>query len=447
MTRDSTMVNAFVPGNAKLTDHETALIERRRKLLGPAYRLFYGRPVEVVRGEGVWLHDSAGNALLDVYNNVASLGHCHPYVVSAMSRQAAILSTNTRYLNEAILDYAERLLAYFPSELSNLMFTCTGSESNDLAMRLARAKTGGTGFIVTDCAYHGTSLAVSGLSPSLGVHVNLGEHVRTVAAPNAYRLGADKVNEEFRKAVQAAIDDLLRHGIKPAALIVDSIFSSDGVLPDPAGFLSGAVEAIREAGGLFIADEVQPGFARTGSHMWGFQRHGVVPDMVTLGKPMGNGYPVAGLVVRPEVVEEFGRKARYFNTFGGNTVAVAVAAAVLDVIEEERLQQNATEVGAYMMGGLRELAARHAIIDDVRGAGLFFGVEIVGNKATREPDPDVTAKIVNGLRENNVLISATGPSANILKIRPALVFSRANTDIFVEKLDLVLSGLKLGSAA
>lgn len=442
MKRDMTMVNAFVPGNAKLTEHEAELVERRRRALGPAYRLFYARPVEVVRGEGVWLHDAAGNALLDVYNNVASLGHCHPHVVSAMARQASVLCTNTRYLNEDVLNYAERLLKYFPAALSHLMFTCTGSESNDLAMRLARAKTGGTGFIVTECAYHGTTLAVAGMSPSLGVNVNLGEHVRTVPAPSSYRLGAENVGKAFRNSVQAAIDDMLRHGIRPAALIVDSIFSSDGVLPDPAGFLAGAVEAIRAAGGLFIADEVQPGFARTGSHMWGFQRHGVVPDMVTLGKPMGNGYPVAGLVVKPEVVEDFGRKARYFNTFGGNTVAVAVAAAVLDVIENEGLMQNAAEVGAYMASSLRELAARHPIIDDVRGAGLFLGAEIVRDKANREPDPDITAEIVNGLREHGVLISATGPQANILKIRPALVFTRANTDYFVDKLDQVLIKLR-----
>jgi 4-aminobutyrate aminotransferase-like enzyme len=444
MKRDSTMVNAFVPGNAKLTAHEADLVERRRRALGPAYRLFYARPVEVVRGEGVWLYDAEGKPLLDVYNNVASLGHCHPHVVSAMARQAATLCTNTRYLNEDVLKYAERLLSYFPPELSHVMFTCTGSESNDLAMRLARARTGGTGFIVTDCAYHGTSLAVAGMSPSLGVHVNLGEHVRTVPAPNAYRLGEGDVGTAFRDAVQGAIDDMLRHGIKPAALIVDSIFSSDGVLPDPEGFLGGAVAAIRAAGGLFISDEVQPGFARTGSHMWGFQRHGVVPDMVSLGKPMGNGYPVAGLVVRPEVVEEFGRKARYFNTFGGNTVAIAVASAVLDVIENEGLMENAASVGKYLASSLRDLATRFPVIGDVRGAGLFVGVDIVKDRLSREPDPDAAARAVNGLRENGVLISATGPTANILKIRPPLVFNRANADFFVDKLEEVLTEVSNG---
>ena len=438
MKHDMSMVNAFVPGNAALTEHEASLIERRQRVLGPAYRLFYARPVQIVRGEGVWLYEASGNALLDTYNNVASVGHCHPHVVSAMAKQAAILSTNTRYLHETVLDYAEKLLRYFPAELQHVMFTCTGSESNDLAMRLARARTGGTGFIVTENAYHGTTLAVAGMSPSLGVTVNLGEHVRTVPAPNAYRLGGD-VGEAFRAGVQAAIDDFLRHGIKPAALIVDSIFSSDGVLPDPEGFLAGAVAAIHKAGGLFIADEVQPGFGRTGAHMWGFQRHGVLPDMVSLGKPMGNGYPVAGLVMRPDVVEEFGRKARYFNTFGGNTVASAVALAVLEVIENEGLQENAGAVGAYFKSGLEQLAQRYPFIGEVRGAGLFLGAEIVKDRATRAPDPDVTARIVNGLRENNVLISATGPLANVLKIRPPLTFSKANADFFVDKMDRVLA--------
>lgn len=439
MKRDMTMVNAFVPGNAALSAHEASLIERRQRVLGPAYRLFYQRPVEIVRGEGVWLHEASGNKLLDTYNNVASVGHCHPHVVAALAKQAAILSTNTRYLHETVLDYAEKLLKYFPAELQHVMFTCTGSESNDLAMRLARARTGGTGFIVTECAYHGTTLAVAGMSPSLGRHVNLGEHVRTVPAPNRYRLGEADVGAAFRAGVEAAIEDFERHGIKPAALIVDSIFSSDGVLPDPEGFLAGAVEAIRAAGGLFIADEVQPGFGRTGAHMWGFQRHGVLPDMVSLGKPMGNGYPVAGLVMRPDVVEDFGRKARYFNTFGGNTVASAVALAVLEVIENEGLRENARIVGDYFKKSLEQLGQRYPLIGDVRGAGLFLGVEIVKDRATREPEPDVTTKIVNGLRENNVLISATGPLANILKIRPPLTFSKENADFFIDRMDRVLS--------
>ncbi|MBW3098027.1 aminotransferase class III-fold pyridoxal phosphate-dependent enzyme [Pseudohoeflea sp. DP4N28-3] len=429
------MVNAYVPGAAELAEEDEALIARRQRLLGPAYRLMYANPVHLVRGEGVWLYDNKGDAYLDVYNNVASVGHCHPRVVEAMSRQAATLSTNTRYLHETILDYSEQLLGTFPEELQHVMFTCTGSETNDLAMRIARAFTGGTGFIVTETAYHGITHAVSELSPSLGRHVDLGVHVRTVPAPDLYRSNNGDVAGKFTADVAAAAEDLSRHGIKPAALIVDTIFSSDGVFPEPKGFLSGAVDAIRAAGGLFIADEVQPGFGRTGDTLWGFQRHGVVPDMVSLGKPMGNGYPVAGLVMKPDLIEDFGARARYFNTFGGNTVAVATAKAVLDVIFDEGLQSNAASVGKYLHDGLNAIAANSEMIGDVRSAGLFLGVEIVEDRTTRAPSADRAAKLVNGLRKKRVLISATGPNANVLKVRPPLVFTRDNADFFLERFE------------
>jgi 4-aminobutyrate aminotransferase-like enzyme len=231
------------------------------------------------------------------------------------------------------------------------------------------------------------------------------------------------------------------HGIKPAALLVDTIFASDGVCSHPPGFLRAAVETIRAAGGVFIADEVQPGFARTGDYMWGFQRHGVIPDLVTLGKPMGNGHPMAGLVARPEVLHEFGGKMRYFNTFGGNPVSAAVGTAVLEVIEREGLLQNAREVGAYLRRGLEALAERHSIIGDVRGAGLFVAVEVVGDRISRTPAPEETARIVNGLRERRVLISASGRGANVLKIRPPLPFSRVDADRFLQALEDVLTDL------
>lgn len=266
MTRPETMPNAYVAGGGHLSPGDAALVDRRAKALGPAYRLFYETPVHLVRGEGVWLYDTAGEAYLDTYNNVACVGHCHPKVVEAMSAQAAELASHTRYLHEGILDYAERLLATFPAALSQVMFTCTGSEANDLALRIARAHTGGTGVIVTENAYHGVTAAVSELSPSLGAGVPLGAHVRTVPAPDHARHGAD-VAAGFAADVQAAIDDLLRHGIRPAALLADTVFSSDGVFADPAGFLAPAVATIRAAGGVFIADEVQAGFARTGDAM------------------------------------------------------------------------------------------------------------------------------------------------------------------------------------
>jgi len=436
-----TMINAYdATAASTLSARDRDLIARRQRLLGPAYRLFYANPVHLVRGEGVWLYGPEGERYLDVYNNVASVGHSHPHVVEALARQAAVLNTHTRYLHEGVIDYAERLLGYFPAPLSNVMFTCTGSEANDLALRVARAHTGGTGVIVTQFAYHGVTESLAALSPSLGPAMTLGKHARVIPAPDSYR-GSSDPGAEFAATVRAAIADLHASGIRPAALLVDTIFASDGVFADPPGFLTSAVEAIREAGGLFIADEVQPGFGRTGAGMWGFQRHGVVPDMVTLGKPMGNGHPLAGLVANPEVLERFGREMRYFNTFGGNPVSAAVGMAVLDVIEAEGIVTNARDVGAYLSAGLHKLAARHPVIGDIRGAGLFIGVELVRDRATRLPAPEAASAIVNGLRDRRILISAAGPDANILKIRPPLVFSTAHADLFLETLDAVLGTL------
>ncbi|MCJ8055023.1 aspartate aminotransferase family protein [Shinella curvata] len=436
------MVNAFSREDfERLSDAEQALIARREKVLGPAYRLFYEKPLHLVRGEGVFLYDAAGEKYLDAYNNVASLGHCHPRVVDAITSQTAVLNTHTRYLHEGIVDYAETLTATFPAALSQAMFTCTGSEANDLAVRIARYVTGGTGIICTDLAYHGLTSAVAEFSPSLGESVTLGPHVRTVAAPDSYRHSPKEMMEKFGRDVRAAIADLKRHGIKPAMLITDTIFSSDGIFAGPKGFLKPAVDAIHEAGGLFIADEVQPGFGRTGETMWGFERHGVAPDMVTIGKPMGNGYPMAGIVLRPEVIAEFGPRARYFNTFGGNPVAAAAGKAVLDTIRIDGLQQNALEVGNYLMEGLRALSGRYHAIGDVRGSGLFIGVEIVADPAVKSPDAALTTRIVNGLRERRILISASGPRANVLKIRPPLVFSRENADMLIDALADVLKTL------
>ena len=434
MKRDETMVNAYVPGQGNLSQQDQALVARRQRLLGPAYRLFYETPVHLVRGAGVWLYDAEGKAYLDCYNNVASLGHCHPHVTQATAKQAATYASHTRYLNEVVLDCAEKLLSHFPPALSQVMFTCTGSEANDLALRIAFAQTGGTGVIVTQNAYHGVTHAVSGLSPSLGSGVALGQHVRTIPAPDPAQMAGD-LGQAFAAAVQGAVDDLVRHGIKPAVLIVDTVFSSDGVFADPAGFLQPAVDVIRKSGGLFIADEVQPGFGRTGGHWWGFERHGVLPDMVSLGKPMGNGYPVAALVLRPEVLAEFGAKGRYFNTFGGNAVACATAIAVMEVIEDQALLHNAATVGQHMADGLRALAKTHASLGPLRATGLFFGQDI-----TRDGSPDgvEAARVVNALRDAGVLISATGPKGHTLKIRPPLILQKSQADLFLEKLDQAL---------
>ena len=431
------MANAFDPAKAgALSPDQQSMVARRQRLLGPAYRLFYEEPLHLVRGEGVWLFDQDGNGYLDVYNNVASVGHCHPRVVDAIARQAALLNTHTRYLHDTILEYAERLLATFPPELGHVMFTCTGSEANDLALRLAGAFTGASGIIVTEHAYHGVTSAMSQLSPSLGRDVPRGNHVRLVPAPDSYRASGD-VGTSFAADVSDAIDSLNADGFGVAALICDTVFSSDGVFTEPAGFLRGAVDEVRKAGGLFIADEVQPGFGRLGEALWGFARHGLTPDLVSLGKPMGNGHPVAGLVMQPRLVAEFGRKARYFNTFGGNPVSSAAAMATLAVIQEEGLQANASRVGTHLIKGLKQLGERFEAIGDVRGCGLFVGVELVCDRKTKTPDAVTAGWLVNELRRNRILISATGPHGNILKIRPPLVFAE-------EHADLLLDGLRAG---
>ena len=271
--------------------------------------------------------------------------------------------------------------------------------------------------------------------------VPLGVDTRAVAAPDSYRHDPATLGEWFGRQVQAAIDDMRRHGIKPAALLVDTILSSDGVYSDPAGFLAPAVQAIRDAGGLFIADEVQAGFARTGSCMWGFQRHGLVPDIVTMGKPMGNGHPIAAMVSRPDILERFGREARYFNTFGGNPVACAAAQATLSVIEDEGLQANAARTGQYLRDGFRALAERHALIGDVRGDGLFIGVELVRDRAAKTPAKEETHRFVNLMRQRRVLLSATGLHGNVLKLRPQLPFAREHADLLLAAADETLAEL------
>ena len=381
----------------------------------------------------MWLYDPQGNAYLDVYNNVACVGHCHPHVVQALSRQAALLNTHTRYLHETVLDYAEKLLATFPSELAQVMFTCTGSEANDLALRVARSATGGTGVIVTSLAYHGVTSAVAELSPSLGATTS-SPHVRLVPPPPREHETQD-VGRAFAEAVGAAITDWQRQGIRPAALLVDTIFASDGLRSHPPGFLIEAARLIRQAGGLFIADEVQPGFGRTGEAMWGFQRHRLVPDLVTVGKPMGNGHPIAGMIARPEHLAAFGREMRYFNTFGGNPVSASAALAVLEVIERESLMDNALVVGARLRDGIAALGRDYDLVGPIRGAGLFLAVDI---QRDGRPAPDETARIVNGLRSRRVLISASGADANVLKIRPPLPFSAEHADLFLSTLDEVL---------
>ncbi len=433
--------NSFDPAQSEaLSPASRTLVARRDRALGPSYRLFYQRPLNLVRGEGVHLYDADGVEYLDCYNNVASIGHANPAVVEAVTKQASTLNTHTRYLGEGVVSYAEQLLATLPDEIDRAMFVCTGSEANDLALRVAFEATGGRGVVVTNEAYHGTSSLVAAASPATGPGQPLDPGVRTVAPPDAYRDGGPEgVGERFAARIDRAFADLRRHGITPAALLIDSIFSSDGVYVDPTDLLAAAFEVTRRHGAVVIADEVQPGFARTGDTFWGFQRHGVVPDMVTMGKPMGNGIPVAALAASEAVLAPFGERVPYFNTFGGNPVSIAAAQAVLDVIQGQELQANAIARGEQALAGFRTLAERHPLIGDIRGAGLYFGVELVTDRATKTPATAAAGAVINGMRDRRVLISVCGPDNATLKMRPLLVSTAEDVDRLLESLDDTLT--------
>jgi 4-aminobutyrate aminotransferase-like enzyme len=437
MTTDL-MPNRYRPGETDLPSRESELIARRDSVLGASYRLQYRRPVHFVRGEGMWLYDPDGRAYLDFYNNVPSLGHCHPEVNAAMAEQAGRISANTRYLEPRLVDYAERLVETFPAEIDRVVFTCTGSESNDLALRIARHASGNEGVIVSSYAYHGTSAAVAAVSPNLGDAVKLSPNVRMVSLPGPTGVPETQAADFFEAQVRAAIHDLNRRGIGVAALLFDSIFSSDGVWIDPPGFIAGGVAAVGEAGGLVIADEVQPGFGRTGAHMWGFERHGIVPDLATLGKPMGNGFPIGAVVGRKRPMERFGTIARYSNTFAGNTVGIATADAVLTILKRDRIPENALAMGQRLRDGMEQIAKRQTGIRAIRNAGLFLGVDM-GAEGTAPTDRRAMAlDVVNAMRDDGVLISTTGANEDTLKVRPPLVCQAEHVELFLAALERAL---------
>lgn len=414
------------------SQNRSELLARRARVLAPTYRLFYEQPLEIVRAEGVWMYDEQGRRYLDAYNNVPVVGHCHPAVVQAICRQASLLNTHTRYLTEEPLKLAEELLATFPQQLDNVIFTCTGSEANDLAVQVSKVVTGGAGFIITDFAYHGATDVLAGMSPE--ERAPLGASVYTVPAP----LGCGDA-ASFGEQVHRCIERMRAAGVQLAALLVDTIFSSDGVIAEPRGFLEPAVRHVRAAGGLFIADEVQPGFGRLGEAMWGFERHGVVPDLVTMGKPMGNGHPIAAVVGRASVLAEFARRRHYFNTYGGNSVSCAAARAVLEVIREENLVRNARETGDYLKRSLRALAQRYPVIREVRGTGLFIGTELGPDQADGLGVGAETRRIVNAMRQRGVLLGVTGRNGEVLKIRPPLTFGPQHADVLLEELERTLA--------
>lgn len=416
------------------------LIERRRKLLGPNVSTFYDEPVHIVRAEGVWLWDAEGRKYLDCYNNVPHVGHCNPRVVEAICKQAATLNTHTRYLHEGILDYVERLTATFDDPLTTAILTCTGSEANDIALRMAEGMTGKRGIIATDATYHGNTTLVSHLSRSNVPEVGfgLGQYMRHVEAPDSYRI-PDPDGQRFARKVQDAIEDLERSGIGFAALIVCPLFLNEGFPTQAEGWLRPAADAVRRAGGLLICDEVQAGFGRSGSHFWGHQKQGVIPDVVTLGKPMGNGHPVAGLVTRPEIMARFRGSFRYFNTFGGNPVSCAAAMAVLDELQEKDLQSNAARIGSLAHQRLTALALKYPVIGDIRQSGMVFGAEFVLDRDTKVPAATYADLVVNRMRQRGIILSKLGRHKNTLKIRPPMPFAEDHLDLLMTTLDAILA--------
>ncbi|MEZ5727157.1 MAG: aspartate aminotransferase family protein [Burkholderiaceae bacterium] len=426
-----------------MSDHARQMMARRQRLFGPNNPYFYDDPVHFVRGEGVWLFDHAGRRYLDCYNNVPHVGHCHPHVVDAIARQTGLLNVHSRYLHDNVLDYAERLLATFDRSLATMLYTCTGSEANDVALRMARSATGNTGLIATDFTYHGNTALVMELTTLMPHEGGPSPFVRTIPAPDSYHLEAGEHTKEdmgarILRGLDAVIASLQQAGHGVAGLLICPVFANEGFPDLPEGLTAQMAQRVRQAGGVVIADEVQSGFGRTGSAMWAHQHSGFTPDIATLGKPMGNGYPVAGVVAREDIMHAFRTRNVYFNTFGANPVAAAAAMATLDVIEEERLIENAARVGAYAKQQLQRLAARFPEIGDVRGSGLFFGGEFVKSRQSREADAARARKVMNRMREEGVIMGLIGRHNNLLKIRPPMPFSVSNADLLFETLERVL---------
>ena len=418
----------------------------RRRLLGHNLSLSYRRPLKIVRGFAQYLYDESGRAYLDAYNNVPLVGHSHPRVVRAAQEQLCLLNTNTRYLHDTILRYAERLTRLLPEPLRVCYFVTSGSEANELALRLARARTGREDVIVLDHAYHGHTTTLVDVSPyKFDGPGGRGrkEWVHVAPLPDTYRgryrRDDPQAGLKYARQVGALVDGLRAEGRGLAAFLAETLPSVAGQIVLPPGYLAEAYRHVRAAGGVCIADEVQTGFGRLGETFWGFEGQGVVPDVVVLGKPIGNGFPLGAVVTTREIADAFDNGMEFFSTFGGNPVSCAAGLAVLDVVEEERLQERARRVGGRLLEGLRGLSDRHPLVGDVRGSGLFLGVELVRDRASLEPAAEEAAYVVNRLRERGVLTGTDGPHHNVLKLRPPLVFSDEDAGLLLATLDEVLA--------
>lgn len=422
------------------------ILDIRRQHINPNLSVSYQQPLKIIKGRGQYLYSDEGKRYLDMVNNVCHVGHCHPRVAEAGIRQMQTLNTNTRYLHDGLAEYALRLIATFPDPLEVCFFACTGTEANDLAMRLARAATGGADIICVDHAYHGHSPTLIDISPYK--HNSEGgsgapDHVHTVPSPDVYR-GIYRENDplagqHYAQHVAEACAQIKQRNRTLGAFFCESLLGCGGQIVLPDAYLKYAYQAVREAGGVCVADEVQVGFGRVGAHMWAFERQGVVPDIVTLGKPIGNGHPMSAVITTRKIADAFMNGMEYFNTFGGNPVSCAIGLAVLAVIEEEQLQQHARHVGEYLLQQLKALQRHYEVIGDVRGVGLFIGIELVVDRVSRQPDAEAADQIVQEMCRRGVLLSTDGPDHNVIKIKPPMVIDRGDVDFFLSEFSDVLS--------
>ena len=415
-----------------------ALLARRARTIGPYSPLFYAEPLHFVSGSGVWLTEASGERFLDGYNNVPHVGHANPRVVQAIADQAGRLNIHTRYLNERVIDYSEQLLATFGPGLDRVLYGNSGSEANELAIRIARQLTGATGMLVSDYSYHGTTITLAELTTGLRTREPLAPHVRAVRVPD---LDTDTRPEELVLAsalqeVDDAIAELQAAGFGLAASLFDPLFSTEGMARVPAGYVAGVVDRVRRAGGLVIADEVQSGFGRTGSHMWGHAWAGMDPDLVTLGKPMGNGHPMSAVVTSERVLDAFGSRNEFFNTFAGNPVSAAAGQAVLDEMTAEGLMARAAQLGAAARRAFDAFAEQHDFVRAAKGVGMFLGLEFA---VDGHPAPELAKQVVEGMKRRGVLISRIGRHESVLKVRPPLAFGDAELPVLLSALDAVLS--------
>lgn len=420
----------------------TDLITRRNNTIGPYSPLFYDEPLEFVSAKGVWFTDAGGVKYLDGYNNVPHVGHCNDRVVAALCEQARTLNVHTRYLNSRVVEYSEALLTTFEDRLDRVFYGNSGSEANELALRISRQLTGARGLIVSDHSYHGTTISLAQMTTGLKTGEGLGPHVRTLRIPDLDTddRPAAEVLASTLAELDSAIASLQEAGFDVAACLFDWLFSTEGMPRLPEGLVAGIAERIHAAGGLVIADEVQSGFGRTGTHMWGYQRVGLTPDLVTLGKPMGNGHPMSAVVTTSAIMDEFGPNNEFFNTFAGNPVSAAVGQAVLDEMAEKDLMEQARILGAEAFDHFEAFAREFDFVRTAKGAGMFLGLEFALDGT---PAPDLTKSVVEAMKAKRVIISRIGRHDNVLKVRPPLAFGPAHLPILLDSLAETLAEVRI----